>query len=334
MWDRIRSWSVRRRAWAAVLVVLAVVVLYVGYSGVRLWLAWRAIERTDFDLTQARTALEWPERPGLVRDGFDTVLIIGSDERVEDEGDGHEGRFADAVLFFLDAGDGHPVFVSLPRDLFVDNPCTGDPTRLSRMLGGCDDPDLTGEQLLALAVEDLTGVAVDHLAVVGFGSLTATIDAIGGITLCSDHALRDWWLPIIPAGCSIADGTSVLRYVRSRTTQEFVDGEWRYRAGVSDLTRAERQQEVLMAILGRAKQIRTPGRLADLVTAAGAALTLDETLGLRDAVGLAWRLRSTPLDDIARITLPTELRLTDDGTLRREPTASLLDLIAATREGR
>jgi LCP family protein required for cell wall assembly len=262
------------------------------------------------------------------------VLIIGSDERVEDEGDGHEGRFADAVLFFLDAGDGHPVFVSVPRDLFVADPCTGDPTRLSRMLEGCDDSAVTGEQLLALAVEDLTGVAVDHLAVVGFESLTATIDAIGGITLCSEHALRDWWEPIIPAGCSVADGASVLRYVRSRTTQELVDGEWRYRVGVSDLTRAERQQEVLLAILGRAKQIRNPAGLADLVTAAGSALTLDETLSLRDAVRLAWRLRRTPLDDIVRVTLPTELRLTDEGTLLREPTATLLDVVAGARGDR
>lgn len=333
-----------RRRWI-ILGVVGVLVLIVGYgaaAGVRAWWSWRSIERVEFDLEATRdvlvtvtttppveeSAVPDPEPLAPADEDYDTVLAIGNDLDPNDP-DRQEGVYADAILFYLDpAGGGNPLLVSLPRDLLITNPCTGEQEKLSQTLAGCGD-EVTGPELVAVTVEDYTGIAVDHFAVFGFDAFTGVVDSVGGVTLCSENALRDSGVELLPAGCSEADGASALRWVRSRSTQEYVDGEWRFVEGVSDLTRNARQQQLLLALLAELKGLRTPGALADLAGEVSDAVQLDETLSMGEAIGLAWDLRRVSASSIQRPTIPVEATATDDGSFALVPLVPFLEVIGA-----
>jgi LCP family protein required for cell wall assembly len=318
--------------------VVVLVVAFAGWQGARAWWAWRGIDRIEFNTAEARGQL--PPLPDTGNDDvsepaedlsppttyqtvdYDTVLAIGSDERTDEEKRLYEeaglplqeGAHADAILLWLAPTDGgDPALVSIPRDLLVIDPCTGVETKLDRTFAGCGD-DVSGPELVALAVEDHTGIAVDHFAAFGFDAFIDVIDSLGGVEVCVDHALREGTTDLLPAGCSTADGATTLAWVRSRQTQEFVDGEWRFVEGVSDQNRTLRQQELMFAMLAKMKTMRSPAALAGIAESVGDSVALSESLSMGDAVAMAWDLRSMPSSRIRRIVIPTEPEVTPDGS--------------------
>ncbi len=168
----------------AVSVGVFLIVAFFGWQGAR---AWRGIERIEFDIDEARSRLTpLPDvevettPPPLEIVEYDTVLVIGNDFSP----DRQEGVYADAVLFWLaPTNGGGPVLESLPRDLLVIDPCTGEETKLDRTLAGCGD-NISGPEHVALAVEDYTGIAVDHFAILGLDGFVEIIDSIGGLEIC------------------------------------------------------------------------------------------------------------------------------------------------------
>lgn len=171
--------------------------------------------------------------------------------------------------------------------------------------------------------------AVDHLGIVTFDGLVEVVDALGTVTLCTPH-VRESNRDLLPEGCSVADGATALPWLRSRQTQELVDGEWRFVEGVGDLARIERQQDLLLALLAKPKTMRSPTTLAAVVTDLGDALQLDESFSLGDAIGAAWRLRAVPIAEFRRLTVSVEAFATADGHLAARPTKPFLELIAGT----
>lgn len=317
---------------------LFLVVAFAGWQGASAWWAWRGIERIEFGTAEARERL--PPLPDSGNDDvvepvedttpsptyqtveYDTVLAIGSDERTEEEKRLYEeaglpiqeGAFADAILLWLAPTNGDdPTLVSIPRDLLVIDPCTGEETKLGRTLAGCGG-DVSGPDLVALAVEDYTGIAVDHYVAFGFDAFIDVIDSLGGVEVCVDHALREGTTDLLPAGCSTADGATTLAWVRSRQTQEFVDGEWRFIEGVSDQNRTLRQQQLMFAMLAKMKTMRSPAALAGIAESVADSVVLSESLSMGDAVAMAWDLRSVPSSRIRRIVIPTEPEVTPDGS--------------------
>lgn len=318
--------------------IVAAAALFGLVNAGRAWLAWNSIDRVAFDLADARTALALPEATadgqtvtgGAVDPiGYETILVIGSDERVEGFTANQEGTYADVVLLYLEPDNGEPpILVSLPRNLATGDPCGGQVTTLAQALEGCGDL-AGGPEAVALAVESYTGVPVDHFGIITFDALVEVVDALDGVTLCTPHALREADRDLLPEGCSVADGATTLAWIRSRRTQEFVDGEWRFVEGVSDLTRIERQQDLLFALLARLKTMRSPATLAAVVTDLGDAVQLDESFSLGEAIGVAWKLRGVPTGQIRRYTVPVEPFATEDGHLAARPTVPFLELIAS-----
>ena len=311
---------------------------FAGWQGARAWSAWRGIERIEFDTTEARKQL--PPLPDTSNDDvaepvedttpsptyqtveYDTVLAIGSDERTEEEKRLYEeaglplqeDAFADAILLWLAPTNGDdPTLVSIPRDLLVIDPCTGQETKLDRTLAGCGG-DVSGPELVALAVEDYTGIAVDHYVAFGFDAFINVIDSLGGVEVCVDHALQEGTSDLLPAGCSTADGATTLAWVRSRQTQEFVDGEWRFIEGVSDQNRTLRQQQLMFVMLAKMKTMRSPAALARIAESVADSVVLSESLSMGHAVAMAWDLRSVPSSRIRRIVIPTEPEVMPDGS--------------------
>jgi LCP family protein required for cell wall assembly len=313
--------------------VVAIGVLFAGWQGVRALNAWNRIERVEFDLETARAELPAPvvvadevpsPAPTVVAVSYETVLVIGSDD--------HEARttevaFADAVMLYLvpDNGSG-PMIVSLPRDLVVVDPCTGEETKLDRTLAGCGE-SIGGEELVAIAVEDFTGVGVDNFASFQYEAFVSAVDAVGGVEICVPHALREGSKELLPAGCSEVDGATALPWIRSRQTQELVDDEWRFAADVGDAARVRRQQVLLFALLDRLKTLRSPADLAGMAESLGSAIVLGDTLQLAEAVSMVWDLRSVSGSSIRTLTIPTEATTLPDGSFAVRATVTFAELI-------
>ncbi len=160
---------------------------------------------------------------------FTSYLLVGADA---------SGFLADVIIFALQPEDGSdPIMVSLPRDLFVWNLCKRTLTRLNEGLGGCTGV-ASGSELLAIMVEDYTGIPVDHVARVNFAGFARIVDAMGGVTICVDHPTRDAksHLDIASSGCRRANGELALAWVRSRHTEQLIGGAWVGVAG-SDFAR-------------------------------------------------------------------------------------------------
>jgi anionic cell wall polymer biosynthesis LytR-Cps2A-Psr (LCP) family protein len=85
---------------------------------------------------------EEDDEPGVAATsvGTDIYLLVGSDSRADLsnlEGFGEfEGNRADVVMVFLRT-DSEAAVLSLPRDLYVDDVCTGGQARLNNMLEVC-----------------------------------------------------------------------------------------------------------------------------------------------------------------------------------------------------
>lgn len=239
---------------------------------------------------------------------YDSYLLIGSDE---------SGALADVIIYLLSPTDGAaPIMVSLPRDLYLPNPCTQGNTRINAALNGCGE-FANGAELLGLMVEDFTGVPVDHFMTVDFEGFASIVDAFGGLEICVDNPVRDIKSFLsLEAGCTQADGETVLAWVRSRQTQELVDGRWQRMEGVSDFSRQERQQEVLIEIAAKLASFGSITAFGDVVAGLQDAVTFDEGLNFAALINTAWDNRDLDLNSVERIDLAFENYTVDRGEFR------------------
>lgn len=336
--NRSKGGRLAPRPWLGALARFAIlaVLLSVGlgmYTGGRLWASWQGVERERIDTAAARAEVAANPRPtdsssedddGVVVDDevsqeeveenafappalegpYRSVLLIGSDEIA--------GASDVILLGVLPDDSGSPFLVSLPRDLYVRNNCTGGFSRINTHIKGCDSID--GPTNLALTVEEFTGISVQHYAEFDFEGFTEIIDAVGGVEICVENAVRDDKSFLdLPAGCTEADGEQTLAWVRSRKTEEYVGGSWRSVAGRSDLLRNVHQQDVLLQLFDKLKSFRSPDDLAVKVNSLTDTFTLDDGLGIGEAIGLAWVVRGFEVEDIQRIELDVKLSRTDKG---------------------
>ncbi len=254
--------------------------------------------------------------PGVDREGIDVMLMIGSDSRddLQDlDGFGEfAGTRADVVLVMIRT-EFDTAVLSLPRDLFVDNRCTGAQSRLNVMLEGCDD-EFDGPTLITLAVEDLIGVTVDHFAMVDLAGFQGAVDAIGGYEICVDNPVRDRRANLeLPAGCTHASGDQTLAWLRSRSTQELTANGWRVMAGVNDLARNERQREFMIDMMGRLSDFTSPQAMAATALSIAPFITVDSQLTLTEAVDLAWSLRRMGSGAVRQLDVPVHDFITGAG---------------------
>ncbi len=321
-----------RRALKRVVATTAVIVLaYTGWSGYQIWHSWNSVERNQFDIETALEVLPpvpadlfqttdlTPETASAITAvpsdrEFTTYMIVGSDLG---------GERADVIILALFPTNGDPpLMVSLPRDLYVVNRCTQGFDRLNANLGGCGDA-VNGPTLLALAVEDFTGIPVDHFALFDFDGFQRIIDQVGGVEICVEHDVRDSKSNLdLKAGCTNADGEQALAWVRSRHTLELVNGRWRSMPGVNDLARNERQQDVIIAMFNKVRAFHSLNDLTRTVRSLTDAFTLDDQLGVTDAIKLAWGLRNIDPSTIVRLQVPVADYTTSQGAAVLIPTAS------------
>jgi LCP family protein required for cell wall assembly len=208
-----------------------------------------------------------------------TYLIAGSDQRGSGGVDDHvEGARADVIMLLNVPPEGRTALMSIPRDTYAAIPGHGD-NKINAAYA------LGGPALLVAAVEELSGLTVDHYMEVGFGSLTELVDAVDGVELCLDYSVTDakskldW-----TEGCHLADGATALAFSRMR-----------YADPTGDIGRAGRQRQVMGALIEKVatpSSLINPANLISVVDAGTAALTVDESMNIIDLARLAWALRA------------------------------------------
>ncbi|WP_435854480.1 LCP family protein [Streptomyces subrutilus] len=150
------------------------------------------------------------------------------------------------MLVHLSADRERASVISLPRDSFAEVPAHRDlvtgkdhnahPVKLNAAYAE------GGPQLTVRTVENMTRVKIDHYLEVDFTSFMRTVDAVGGVEICTAKTMRDpnTGLDLLP-GTHRLTGGQALQYVRSR----HVDG-------ASDLGRMQRQQRFVAALIKQA----------------------------------------------------------------------------------
>jgi len=334
------QWPLVRMAKRSLTAFLIITTLFVAYTGADLWNSWRGVERHEFDVAAAEVALPVttaPPSPDIVDDVDESELeeVVAAPETPDSAyrsflligGDKVAGA-ADVIMLLVMPTDGsEPFMVSLPRDLYLPNRCTGDYSRINATIHGCSA--VNGPTLLSLTVEDFTGISVDHFAMFDFDGFETIIDSVGGVEICVDHAVRDEKAKLdLPAGCTDATGEQALAWVRSRKTQELVDGRWRSMPGASDLSRNQHQQDVIIELFKKLKAFESPSDLTGKISGLAGAFTLDDRLSLADAIALGWQMRDVSLDSINRLEIDVKLARTKEGRSVLIPTIAFVEILA------
>ncbi len=232
--------------------------------------------------------------------GDGVYLIVGSDSR-ENLPDDLEGSFGDFdgaradVIILAQVVDGRRQLLSIPRDLKVDIPGHGTNKINAAYAFG-------GPELLVDTVAQATGIRPNHYLEVEFAGFAGIVDALGGIEIDFPYPARDLKSGLeVDAGTQTVDGATALAYARSRSFEEFRDGEWVGQGG-GDIARAARQREVLTKIMAQGSSVSGVVRSPALIAAIGSNLTADSDLSLATLAGTAWAMRSANETD--SVTLP------------------------------
>lgn len=233
-------------------------------------------------------------------------LIVGSDTRdpqaLLDAGlnpgafDDGGGQRSDTMML-LRFVDGQAKMLSIPRDLYVPIAETNGSAKINAAYNG------GGPRRLILTIEKALQVPVNHYMEIDFVSFAGLVDALGGITIDFPNPASDanTGLNITTAGPNRLAGPDALAYVRSRYYVEVINGR-KKEDPTADLGRVQRQQQFLRAVFSKLGATRNPVTLVRAGAQASSGLRVDDTLGMVDALRLAWRLRSL---DPAPVVLPT-----------------------------
>jgi LCP family protein required for cell wall assembly len=239
-----------------------------------------------------------------------TMLLMGSDSR-QDDNDGGYGdptiytgeRSDTTILLHVSADRSFATAVSIPRDTWVTIPqCPR--TGTGEMAGGFEDKfniafEIGGPGCTQKLVEEMTGLEIDHFAVIDFAGFKTVVDALGGVEVCLTEAVDDPQSKLVlPAGTSVVDGEQALAFVRARKTLS--DG--------SDLSRIKRQQAFLSSMIRKATDTQlllNPVQLYSVLDAATSSLTTDPGLAQRDVLqDTVLSARGVRPEDITFLTMP------------------------------
>lgn len=172
------------------------------------------------------------------------ILVMGLDSR---EGEGWLARADSVILVGINPAQLRVSLLSIPRDLSLDTPGYGmQRINVVNVLGEMEQAG-RGSTLLAAAVEQNFGVSVERTARLDFNGFVELIDAVGGVTIDVERAIVDDFYPTgdggvmsirFESGVQHMDGARALIYARTRQSDD-------------DYRRAERQQQVVSALLGK-----------------------------------------------------------------------------------
>jgi len=251
------------------------------------------------------------------------ILLMGSDQRngANSKIGGYVGgmRNDTTIIMHISADRSRIDMVSIPRDAQVKIPdCklfdgkvvkgwTGD-FNVAFANGGKEGHPAEAAACVINTVQKMSGIKIDHWAVVDFKGFEKMVNALGGVPMCiPEHIVSKKARLNLKAGPQILNGTQALGLARMRTAEVGdVSG--------SDLQRIARQHELLrqMSRVVLSKNMLTDaGQLTQFFKALASSLTMDPALASpKYLLGLAFSLRNIEPANIKFNTIPW--RLTSD----------------------
>jgi LCP family protein required for cell wall assembly len=262
----------------------------------------------------------------LIIDNYKTYLLIGSDERSDNSSASRgfvEGQRADVIIIgLIDDNSNNHHLLSIPRDTLIINSCT---KSIERINGSYSQNDCGNKaENLAAAVSGITGIKIDHFASFNFEGFENIIDSFEGIEICVKETQREGYSFELQEGCQIVNGSTALNWVVSRNTEILVgekkldengedESKWVKMSGVSDLSRNERQQYVILQLLKKLNEFTSLTDLNKFINALEDSFIIDENLKLNTAITTLWNFRGIDFDSINKLSLPISPYELQDG---------------------
>lgn len=256
--------------------------------------------------------------------GATDILILGSDTRAGEGNsrygeveEGNGGGKTDVMMLAHISEDREDVtVVSFPRDLMVEIPeCTDPesgktyPAQDAAMLNSAGENG--GPGCTVAAINELTGLSIDHFMLADFDAVTELSRSVGGVEVCVNHEVEDPKSGLeLPAGTSTVEGEQALAFLRSRAA--FGDG--------GDESRIRSQQQFMSSL---ARKLKAEGTLSnipalyDIADVMTQNLHVDEQLGnVTRIVGLAGELADVDLSRVVFVSVPSEVYPQDPNRLQ------------------
>ncbi|MET9773557.1 LCP family protein [Streptomyces sp. NPDC006367] len=269
------------------------------------------------------------DRPEKLPTSGQNILILGSDSRAGDNAELKTGQVSGArsdtaLVMHIPEGRTEAVAVSIPRDTLVTRPeCTkadGSELASAERVMFNSVYSQAGPACVVKTVEKMSGVRMDHYVEIDFAGFKDLVDAIGGVTITLDQAIKDPSSGLdLTAGTHRLNGTESLQFVRTR--HGVGDG--------SDLGRIGLQQEFMMALLSEVKKqdlLGSPAKSYKIADTLTAALTTDSELASLTALADFGRsLNGVDPASMETIMLPVAYdKIDKNRVVAAEPQASTL----------
>jgi LCP family protein required for cell wall assembly len=302
-----RGWL--KRHWVAVSIATALVLALGGVGG---WL-YSLNQRVDA-VPRVPLTLDDAERPVANTSRDLNILLAGADNGsgksiAEEIAAGTwtpgEHRSDTIMVLHVPAGRQKAFLISIPRDSYVQiYDETGEPTGMGKINAAFADYGPSG---YIATVEELTGLRMDHLAIMDWDGFKDLSSAVGGVEVCIPKTFYDESQDITwEEGCQNIEGKEALAYVRTR-----------YGLENGDFDRIKRQQNFVRALMGKILGNESRSGVGGITAALDAVtenLTVDENWDTEDIRKLAISLRNLETEDVTFLTAPMErYDYTDDG---------------------
>ncbi|HET9723269.1 MAG TPA: LCP family protein [Actinomycetota bacterium] len=256
-----------RRVLLASTAALSALVMLVGVVGAGAYFWTSSKIQTYTPIAEASpgsgTGDEEPDVAGKCDTRSCNYLLLGSDSREglskeeqiafgTDEDIGGENRSDTIILVHTEPKQRRAVFLSFPRDLWVEIPGRGEGKINSAFEGGINGG---GPEMVARTVKALTGLRINHILYVDLARFQGLVDTLDGVDMCVPYPMQDPLTGLdIGAGCQRFDGATALAYVRTR--HQVCDK-------IPDFARIGRQQQFLRAVISK---LLSPSELLKLPT--------------------------------------------------------------------
>jgi LCP family protein required for cell wall assembly len=264
----IRAWPWKR------IIAIGVPVVFLLFAG-WLYLGYRSFsnEIANANKRLNRATLRTLKPAGNILTSPQISLIMGSDSRGSNA---ISGARSDSILLVrTDPGKHLVSMLSVPRDLDV--PIPGHSTNKINASFAYGGPPL-----LIRTVDGFTGLGINHMVLIDFRGFRDLIDSLGGVTIVNPYKVVssqpfDGLIWHFAKGTIHLDGRHALAYARIRHTTNPAD---------SDITRTERQQRVLQALM---RKLVKPSSIFHLPTIGREiAKPLATDLSAPEILGMGW----------------------------------------------
>ncbi len=213
-----------------------------------------------------------PEKePELKKDStekYTNVMLVGIDTREK----GNLMNTDTIIVASYNYETNNVVMISIPRDFHVQ--VDEDKYWFNRInsVYSVNEQKKKGSGLEALknVVQEVTDIEIQYYAMIDYNGFIDLIDAVGGVYVNVENSFTDYMYPkgvgyetvSFKAGPQLMDGTTALKYSRSRHSMQNNEG--------SDFARARRQQNVIISFKDTVLSSETllnPKKIMDLMSA-------------------------------------------------------------------